>query len=45
MPLIPALYRHRQVNLSEFKASLVQDGQGYTEKTYLEKNKNKTKKS
>ena len=47
--LVPALRRQRQVDLSEFKASLFyksefQDSQGYTEKPCLEKEKAKTKK-
>ena len=42
MPLIPALRRQRQVDLCEFKASLVykgefQDKQGYNEKFCLVK--------
>jgi hypothetical protein len=42
MPLIPALERQRQVDLYEFKASLVyrakfRDSQGYTERFCLEK--------
>ena len=38
MPLIPSLERQRQVDLCEFKASLIysefQDSQGYTELPY-----------
>ena len=40
----PTTGRQRQVNLYEFKASLVQDNQGYTEKPCLEKPKRKEKK-
>jgi hypothetical protein len=44
MPLILALERQRQVDLCSSRpawSTEFQDSQGYTEKPYLEKNKNK----